>query len=76
LTLIERVCGVTGTVKKLVADRGFGFIRAEGQKDIFFHASIVKNSEFDALQEGDEVEYECEPSERGPKAVWVSLLEG
>ncbi|HEY5487177.1 MAG TPA: hypothetical protein VIK06_05965, partial [Candidatus Limnocylindrales bacterium] len=27
----------TGTVKKVVADRGFGFIAAEDGKEYFFH---------------------------------------
>ncbi|MEN6448890.1 MAG: cold shock domain-containing protein [Thermoguttaceae bacterium] len=46
-----------GTVKKLAADRGFGFISAAGG-DIFFHHSVVAEGKFDELQEGQTVTYE------------------
>ena len=32
-----------GTIKKIVADRGFGFISAEDGKEYFFHRSAVAN---------------------------------
>jgi CspA family cold shock protein len=48
-----------GTIKKLVKDRGFGFISmGQGQGDVFFHVSSVDEGVFDALQEGQPVEYE------------------
>jgi CspA family cold shock protein len=61
-----------GTIKKLVADKGFGFI-AGGQrgKDLFFHLSALQDVEFDALMEGQEVEYE---SEDGPKGARASVV--
>ena len=34
----------TGTIKKVVADRGFGFIAAEDKKEYFFHRSGVDPS--------------------------------
>lgn len=48
-----------GTIKKLVKDRGFGFIAiGPGKGDVFFHVSSVADGVFDALQEGQPVEYE------------------
>ena len=46
-----------GTIKKLVSDRGFGFISTGGRDDLFFHHSAVQETAFEALHEGQEVEY-------------------
>jgi len=46
-----------GTIKKLM-DRGFGFITAEGEEDLFFHSNSLEGVEFNSLSEGQEVEYE------------------
>ena len=62
----------TGTIKKLVSDRGFGFIAAEDGKEYFFHRSAVAN--FDMLQGGERVSFETEPSAKGPRAGRVRLL--
>ena len=65
-----------GTIKRLVADRGFGFISAAGG-DIFFHHTVVADNKFDELKEGQAVTYEITtgPDERGrdkgPRAVSV-----
>src|SRR5688500_16104730 len=48
-----------GTIKKLVAEKGFGFISGE-RGDIFFHHSVVADGAFDDLQEGQAVEYSVE----------------
>jgi len=62
-----------GTIRKLVADKGFGFI--EGEKgDLFFHHSAVANSNFDSLQEGQLVEYEEGRGPKGPRAENVRLV--
>ena len=62
----------TGTIARVVADRGFGFITAEGQeKDLFFHASNV-NGEFDDLKEGDAVTFDIEDGDKGQSAVNVT----
>ncbi len=62
----------TGTVKKIVSDRGFGFITAEDGKEYFFHRSAVEQSlDFDRLAGGERVSFEVEPSARGPRAVNV-----
>ncbi|HUY62672.1 MAG TPA: cold shock domain-containing protein [Candidatus Paceibacterota bacterium] len=63
-----------GTVAKKT-DKGFGFIKREGQeKDLFFHSNELKNISFDELQEGDTVSFEVGESPKGPNAVNVSKV--
>src|SRR5204863_41616 len=57
----------TGTIKRLVRDRGFGFIRDDGGQEWFFHRSSVEGN-FDQLNEGQRVSFEEEPSAKGPRA--------
>ncbi|NQT11941.1 MAG: cold shock domain-containing protein [Planctomycetes bacterium] len=64
-----------GIIKKMVADRGFGFIAGDRQ-DVFFHFSAVQEINFDDLQEGQVVHYEVDSDEgggrgRGPRASLV-----
>lgn len=59
-----------GTIKKLVADRGFGFI-SQDRGDIFFHCTAVVGASFEQLHEGQSVEYEIEQGKRGPQAISV-----
>jgi len=59
----------TGTIKRLVRDRGFGFIRDEGGQEFFFHRSAVRDVPFEELNEGQRVEFEDEPSGKGPRAA-------
>ncbi len=62
----------TGTIKKVVADRGFGFIVADDAKEYFFHRSGVETSlDFDRLVGGERVEFEIEASPKGPRAARV-----
>lgn len=62
----------TGTIKKVVADRGFGFIVAEDGKEYFFHRSAVDPGlDFDRLSGGEAVEFEIEASAKGPRAARV-----
>lgn len=58
----------SGTVKKIIADRGFGFIRGEDGKEIFFHRSGLQGLTFESLQEGQAVEFDLEEAARGPRA--------
>jgi cold shock protein len=62
----------TGTVKKVVAERGFGFITAEDAKEYFFHRNELDSSlDFDRLSGGEKVEFEIEQSPKGPRASKV-----
>lgn len=58
----------TGQIKRLVRDRGFGFIRPEGaSEDIFFHSSGMRGGVFDELNEGQAVEFDKESDPRDPR---------
>jgi len=61
-----------GTIKKLVSDRGFGFIAAEDGKEYFFHRSGT-DADFDRLVGGERVTFEIETSQKGPRAGRVQL---
>ena len=64
----------TGTVKKVVAERGFGFIAADDAKEYFFHRSAVDPTlDYDRLQGGEKVEFEITQSPKGPRAANVTL---
>ncbi len=63
----------TGTIKKLVRDRGFGFISDTDGREVFFHQSSLVGVTFDALKEDESVEFEVEKSDKGPRAVNVSI---
>lgn len=65
----------TGTIKKLIEGKDFGFIAPDdqkaGDKDIFFHKESLVEVSLDELKEGDKVSYDVESSDRGPKAANV-----
>lgn len=56
-----------GTIKKLVSDRGFGFIAQDDGKEIFFHRSQVTGDRFDSLKEGDKVTFEVGKDSRSDR---------
>ena len=60
-----------GTIKKVVADRGFGFIDTGEAKDLFFHYSALQDTRIEDLREGQRVEYEQGQGPKGPRAVSV-----
>ena len=63
-----------GTIKKIVADRGFGFISGEDGKEYFFHRTGLDTSvNFDSLAGGERVSFEIEPSQKGPRANRIKL---
>ena len=66
-----------GVIKKILADRGFGFIAGSDGEDVFFHLSAVaEGSQFEELHEGQSVEYEIDEDagrgrSKGPRASSV-----
>ena len=62
-----------GTVKWFNDRKGFGFIESEDEKDIFVHRNSL--AEGTLLNDGDQVEYEVETSDKGPQAINVKKLE-
>ena len=66
-----------GTIKKLIEERGFGFIKPDtGGADIFFHCSeLPQKSDFDGLSEGQRVSFtEGAGKEGRVKAENVELM--
>ena len=57
-----------GTVKKLVGDKGFGFIAGDNGPELFFHHSAVEGTTFEELQEGQAVEFNEGQGPKGPRA--------
>ena len=66
----------TGTIARLLIDKGFGFIRDENGLEHFFHRSSVHGAVFELLREGQRVEFTPEDSQKGPRAGDVRLIEG
>ena len=56
-----------GIIKK-ITDRGFGFIKTGGSKDLFFHSSAVQGVSFEELREGQKVTYTEGRGQKGPCA--------
>jgi len=60
-----------GKIKRLIKERGFGFITTEDGKEVFFHRSALEGENFDALEEGAGVEFDLEEGPKGPRATNV-----
>lgn len=63
----------TGKIKKVVRERGFGFISDTDGREVFFHQSGLVDVQFDALKEEQKVEFEIENSPKGPRAISISV---
>lgn len=57
-----------GTIKKVMKDRGFGFIRTAEGKEVFFHRSECRSVAFDDLEQGQNVDFDEENDPKGPRA--------
>ena len=64
-----------GTIRKLISEKGFGFISGDGD-DLFFHHSAVEGTSFEALSEGQTVEYTEGRGPKGPRAEAVKVIDG
>jgi CspA family cold shock protein len=63
-----------GSVKWFNDQKGYGFITAEGQPDVFVHFSAIEGDGFRTLHEGEQVEFEIKASERGAEASRVTKV--
>ena len=59
---------VTGKIRTLRVDKGFGFIKDEAGKEYFFHQSAVYGEGLEDLREGDSVEFDVGQGPKGPRA--------
>jgi len=64
---------MTGTIKRLVSDKGFGFVAAGDGNEYFFHQSACNGVRFDDLREGQAVSFEKGQGPKGPRAENVQL---
>jgi CspA family cold shock protein len=64
---------MNGTIKRLVSDKGFGFILAEDGAEYFFHQSACANTRFDDLREGQTVTFSKGQGPKGPRAEDVKV---
>ena len=64
-----------GKIKRIIRRRSFGFIDAEDGQEVFFHRSALDGIDFNALEEGNAVEFDVEEGPKGFKAVKVNLVE-
>ena len=62
-----------GTIKKLVSDKGFGFIQGDSG-ELFFHHSALEGCSFETLHEGQAVEYTEGRGPKGPRADAVRAV--
>jgi cold shock protein len=62
-----------GKIKKIIADKGFGFIEGD-RGDLFFHHSELQGVAIEELREGQQVEYQIGQGKKGPCATSVHLL--
>jgi len=60
-----------GTIKKLISEKGFGFIQGE-RGELFFHHSAVQGTTIEALAEGQTVSYDEGRGPKGPRAENVT----
>lgn len=59
---------VAGRIKKIIPDRGFGFVRGDDGNEVFFHRTEVTATDFDSLEEGEAVTFDVVDSPKGPRA--------
>lgn len=65
-----------GTIARLNAERGFGFIRPDGgAEDLFFHRSALVGQAFEGLREGQRVEFEPGVDPRDPRRSRANRVE-
>ena len=63
-----------GTIKRLIGEKGFGFIKTEDAKELFSHRNDLQGLQFSSLKEGQGVEFEVGKHRDGrPEATKVNL---
>jgi cold shock protein len=61
----------TGKVKWFNDQKGFGFIAADNNRDVFVHHTVIEGDGYKTLEDGETVEYEAEDGPKGLKAIKV-----
>jgi cold shock CspA family protein len=60
-----------GVISELFAEKGYGFIRADDGRTIYFHRNSLLGNDFSRLRVGAEVHFAEEEGDQGPQASTV-----
>lgn len=63
-----------GKVKWFSSKKGYGFIDCEDGRSIFVHYTDIQSDGYKTLNEGDEVTFDIQETEKGPKAINVVTI--
>jgi len=65
-----RILGMTGTIKKIIRQKGYGFIVPDdGSDEVFFHrGSLAPRTQIEDFNEGDTVQFQTRKGDKGPVA--------
>lgn len=66
------MAAMNGTIKRLVSEKGFGFVLGQDGNEYFFHQSAC-GGKFDTLREGQAVTFEAGQGPKGPRAENIRL---
>ncbi len=64
-----------GKVERVIADKGFGFLRDEAGTERFFHHSQVRNADWAAVKVGDQVQFDPDKGPKGDRAINVHVID-
>jgi len=65
------MASMTGTITRMVTEKGFGFVAAQDGSEYFFHQSACTETRFDDLRQGQAVTFEKGHGPKGPRAEAV-----
>jgi CspA family cold shock protein len=65
---------INGTIKRLISDKGFGFVMADDGTEYFFHQSACAGARFEDLREGQALTFEKGQGPKGPRAENIRLV--
>ena len=68
------MASMQGTIKRLIVDKGFGFVQASDGNEYFFHQSAVVDGGFDQLREGQTLTFDKGQGPKGPRAENVRAV--
>jgi cold shock protein len=75
LSTREEKLAMTGTIKKIIRQKGFGFITPDdGSEDVFFHrGSLAPRTQIEDFNEGDTVQFQTRKGDKGPVALDMKI---
>ena len=63
-----------GTVAWFNNAKGYGFLKAEGNPDVFCHFTSIQKDGYKSLKEGEPVEFDVEQGKQGKQAMNVKAI--